>query len=130
MRVADAFQRERAAFGAREPFEPPAPVSIVLIVVATSSTWPNSSAAMLRDEVEKRTSALAVTEVEGLEGVVQERRHLSELAAQQLLHRGRTGGIGVGRRRQLGENTVDTANHCLASNSWRGRRCFDDDSRR
>ena len=65
----------------------------------------------VRDEVEERPRALTVAEVERLERVVHERRHLPELAAEQLLHSGGSGGIRVGRRWQLGQEPIDAANH-------------------
>jgi hypothetical protein len=51
------------------------------------------------DEVVERPRALAQAEVERLERVVHEGRHLAELAAHELLHDGGAGGVGIGRRR-------------------------------
>ena len=62
-----------------------------------------------RDQVEERTGALARAEVEGLKGVVQPGRHLTELPAEQLLHCCGAGGIRVGRRRQ--GDPVTAKNH-------------------
>jgi hypothetical protein len=53
----------------------------------------------VRDEVVERPCALLAAEVERLERVVQERRHLAELPAQQFLDGGGAGRIRVGRRR-------------------------------
>ena len=65
----------------------------------------------VRDEVVERPRALAVAEVERLERVVHEGRHLAELAAQQLLDDGGAGGVGIRWRRHLGLEAVDTQNH-------------------
>ena len=51
----------------------------------------------VRDQVVERPRALAVAEVERLERVVHQRRHLAELAAHQLLDGGGARGIGRGR---------------------------------
>ena len=87
----------RSAGSGRSPFSP-APVSIVLIAVADELDVPELLGGDVRDEVEERPRALAGAEVERLERVVHERRHLAELAAQQLLDDGGAGGVGVGRR--------------------------------
>ena len=47
VRIADPLQRGERRLRRAAAVDGVAPVSIVLIVVATSSTWPNSSAAML-----------------------------------------------------------------------------------
>ena len=65
----------------------------------------------VRDQVVERPSALLVAEVERLKGVVQERRHLAELSTQELLDGGGPCRIRVGRRRQLGLNSINAANH-------------------
>jgi hypothetical protein len=52
-----------------------------------------------RHQVVERPSSLPIAEVERLVGVVHERRHLAELAAQKLLHRGGPDRVGVGWRR-------------------------------
>jgi hypothetical protein len=65
----------------------------------------------VRDEVVERPRALAVAEVERLERVVHEGRHLAELAAHELLDHARTLRVGVRRRRQLGLPPVDAQNH-------------------
>jgi hypothetical protein len=49
----------------------------------------------VRDEVVERPRALPVAEVEGLEHVVHERRHLAEAPAHELLHHRRAGGVGL-----------------------------------
>jgi hypothetical protein len=53
----------------------------------------------VRDEVVKGPCSLLVAEVERLERVVQERGHLPELAAEQLLDGGGACRIGIRRRR-------------------------------
>ena len=55
----------------------------------------------VRDQVVERSRALPVAEVERLERVVQERRHLAESPAHELLDHCRSGRVGLGRRRQL-----------------------------
>ena len=64
-----------------------------------------------RHEIIKRARALAITEVERLVGVIDERRHLAVLAPEQLLDRGRANWIGGRRRRHLGLQTVNSQNH-------------------
>jgi hypothetical protein len=65
----------------------------------------------VRDEVVERPRALPVAKVEGLERVVQERGHLAELAAQELLNGCGSGRIRLGRRWQLGLDAIDATNH-------------------
>src|SRR4051794_18373889 len=63
------------------------------------------------DEVVEGPRPPTVTEVERLERVVHERRHLPEAAAHQLLDGGSPGRIRIGRRRKLGRDSVDTQDH-------------------
>ena len=70
--------------------------------------WPNSSAAIDRDQVIERPRALTIAEIERLIGVVHERRHLAVFAPKQLLDSGRADRIGVGRRRQLGLQAINS----------------------
>ena len=63
----------------------------------------------VRDEVVERAGALLVAEVERLERVVQEGRHLPEFATQELLDGGGTGRVRVGRRRQVDLYAIDAA---------------------
>ena len=66
----------------------------------------------VRDQVVERPRVLPAAEVERLERVVHERRHLAEPAAQQLLDGGGAGRIRVGRRRQLDVcEPVDAVDH-------------------
>ena len=53
----------------------------------------------VRNQVVERPRTLAAAEVERLEAVIQERRHLPEPTAEQLLHGSRAGWIGIGRGR-------------------------------
>ncbi len=73
------------------------------------------------DQVVERPRAGAVAEVERLERVVHQRRHLAEAPAQQLLHGRGAVGIGVGRRRQLGADAVEAQDHGRTSGD-EGRR--------
>ena len=70
------------------------------------------------DEVVEGTCTLAGPEVERLERVVHEGRHLAELAAQQLLDHGGAGGVWIGRRRQLGLEPVDAEDHLEIPLDW------------
>ena len=65
----------------------------------------------VRDQIVERARLLAGAEVERLEGVVHERRHLAEPASDQLLHGGGACGIRVGRRRKLDREPVDAEDH-------------------
>jgi hypothetical protein len=62
-------------------------------------------------QVVERARGLAAAEVERLERVVHQRRHLTEAPAHQLLDGGGAGGIRVGRRRQLGAQPIDAEDH-------------------
>jgi hypothetical protein len=90
---------------------------MVLIVVATSSMWPNSSAAMFAIR-SKNGRALAVAEIERLVGVVHQRRHLAEATAEQLLDGRGAIRVGVGRWRQLGAESVDAQDHEVPRLGW------------
>ena len=68
----------------------------------------------VRDQVVEGPRALPVAEVERLERVVHQRRHLAELAAHQLLHGGGARGIRRGRARQLRLEAIDSQNHASA----------------
>src|SRR5512132_326361 len=68
-----------------------------------------------RQEVVERAGSLPTPEVEGLEGVVEPGRHLAKLAAEQLLNGLGTGRIGIGRRRKLDTEAIDTENHEILS---------------
>src|SRR5262245_27697405 len=59
------------------------------------------------EEVVERPRALPRAEVEGLKRVVQPGGHLTELAAEQLLHGCRAVGIRMGWRRQFNAEAVD-----------------------
>ncbi len=65
----------------------------------------------VRDQVVERPRALAPAEVERLERVVHQRRHLAEPAAHQLLHGLRALGVGIGRRGHLHAKAVDSQDH-------------------
>ena len=69
----------------------------------------------VRDEVVERLHRVAAAEVERLERVVHQRRHLAELAAQQFLHGGGRVGRGVTRCRQLDGQSVDAKDQCTCS---------------
>ena len=57
-------------------------MSIVLIAVHTEFDVAELLSCDVGDQVIERTSALSVAEIERLERVVQERRHLAELATE------------------------------------------------
>ena len=90
---------------------------MVLIAADDQLDVPELLGGDARDQVIERASALAVAEIERLVRVVHERRHLAELAAQQLLHGRGADGVGIRRRRKLGLQTVDTQNHGHAPQS-------------
>ena len=72
-------------------------------------------------QVVERPRRLPSAEVERLERVVHQRRHLAETPAHQLLDRVGALGIGVGRGRELGAEPIDAKNHVrlLATGCWK-----------
>jgi hypothetical protein len=67
------------------------------------------------DQVVERARALTPAEIERLERVVQERGHLAEASAHELLNGRGAGRIRVGRRRQLDRDPVVAKNHVTPS---------------
>jgi hypothetical protein len=65
----------------------------------------------VRDQVVERPRFLAAAEVERLERVVHERRHLAEAPAHQLLDGGGAVGIGIRGRGKLDAEPVDALDH-------------------
>ena len=63
------------------------------------------------DQVIEGPRALAVTKVKRLKRVVHQRRHLAELAAQQLLDGGGAVGVGGGGGWQLDREPIQTQDH-------------------
>jgi hypothetical protein len=70
------------------------------------------------DQAVEGPQLLLVAEVEALEHVVPEGRHLAVLAAEQLLKRGRRVGVGLLRLRQLRLQSVDAHEHGGGSPGW------------
>ena len=65
----------------------------------------------VRDQVVERPELVAPSEVEALERVVHDRRHLPELAAQDLLHRGGGVGVRVLGAREVGGDLIEALDH-------------------